>query len=98
MREKGRRIRGKEETIERLSREKERGGEENERKKKKKRRGEKRRLYPVGGRFVVKGGFQPERLAQGLEVGSIWRIQGVGYGVLEFLGIWRIALHSSVVI
>ncbi|GKG22864.1 hypothetical protein Tco_0388167, partial [Tanacetum coccineum] len=22
-----------------------------------------------------------------LEVGSIWRIQGVGYGVLEFLGV-----------
>ncbi|GKD36695.1 hypothetical protein Tco_1256902, partial [Tanacetum coccineum] len=33
----------------------------------------------------VKGGFQPERLAQGLEVGSIRRIQWVGYGVLEFL-------------
>ncbi|GJY21261.1 retrovirus-related pol polyprotein from transposon TNT 1-94 [Tanacetum coccineum] len=35
----------------------------------------------------VKRGFQPERLAQGLEVGSIWRIQGIGYGVLEFLGV-----------
>ncbi|GJY34291.1 hypothetical protein Tco_0418760 [Tanacetum coccineum] len=33
----------------------------------------------------VKGGFQPERL--GLEVGSIRRIQGIGYGVLEFLGV-----------
>ncbi|GJZ99326.1 hypothetical protein Tco_0671877 [Tanacetum coccineum] len=32
-------------------------------------------------------GFQPERLAQGLEVGSIRRIQWVGYGVLEFLGV-----------
>ncbi|GJS63568.1 reverse transcriptase domain-containing protein [Tanacetum coccineum] len=31
--------------------------------------------------------FQPERLAQGLEVGSIRRIQWVGYGVLEFLGV-----------
>ncbi|GJZ87763.1 hypothetical protein Tco_0659373 [Tanacetum coccineum] len=34
---------------------------------------------------VVKGGFQPERLTQVLEVGSIRRIQGIGYGVLEFL-------------
>ncbi|GKB53168.1 hypothetical protein Tco_0903921 [Tanacetum coccineum] len=34
-----------------------------------------------------KRGFQPERLAQGLEVGSIRRIQGIGYGVLEFLGV-----------
>ncbi|GJU99332.1 hypothetical protein Tco_1328603 [Tanacetum coccineum] len=40
-------------------------------------------VYLVGGRFVVKEGFQPERL--GLEVGSIRRIQGIGYGVLEFL-------------
>ncbi|GJU91121.1 hypothetical protein Tco_1303544 [Tanacetum coccineum] len=34
------------------------------------------------------GGYQPERLALfglGLEVGSIRRIQGIGYGVLEFL-------------
>ncbi|GJY25372.1 hypothetical protein Tco_0400098 [Tanacetum coccineum] len=45
----------------------------------------------------VKGSFQPERLAwvcamityleEGLEVGSIRRIQGIGYGVLEFLGV-----------
>ncbi|GJW00279.1 hypothetical protein Tco_1555530 [Tanacetum coccineum] len=35
----------------------------------------------------VKGGFQLERLARGLEVGSIRRIQGIGYGVLEFLGV-----------
>ncbi|GJS67482.1 hypothetical protein Tco_0682046, partial [Tanacetum coccineum] len=35
---------------------------------------------------VVKGSFQPERLAQGLESVSI-RIQGVGYDVLEFLGV-----------
>ncbi|GJR22263.1 hypothetical protein Tco_0970790 [Tanacetum coccineum] len=34
-----------------------------------------------------KRGFQPERLAQGLEVGSIRRIQWVGYDVLEFLGV-----------
>ncbi|GJT85475.1 hypothetical protein Tco_1067192 [Tanacetum coccineum] len=33
-------------------------------------------VYPVGGRFV------------GLEVGSIRRIQEIGYGVLEFLGAW----------
>ncbi|GJX03958.1 hypothetical protein Tco_0189874 [Tanacetum coccineum] len=39
-----------------------------------------------GGR-PVKWGFQPERLARGLEVGSIRRIQGIGYGVLEFLGV-----------
>ncbi|GJV71358.1 hypothetical protein Tco_1491353 [Tanacetum coccineum] len=39
----------------------------------------------VGGRFVVKGGFQPERLAQGLEVGSIRCIQWVEYSILEFL-------------
>ncbi|GJQ92376.1 hypothetical protein Tco_0003515 [Tanacetum coccineum] len=32
-------------------------------------------------------GFQPERLARGLEVGSIRRIQGIGYGILEFLGV-----------
>ncbi|GJS13896.1 hypothetical protein Tco_0408368 [Tanacetum coccineum] len=32
----------------------------------------------------VKGGFQPERLAQ---VGLIRRIQWVGYGILEFLGV-----------
>ncbi|GJV79011.1 zf-CCHC domain-containing protein [Tanacetum coccineum] len=32
-------------------------------------------MYPVGGRFV------------GLEVGSIRRIQSLGYGVLEFLGV-----------
>ncbi|GJV91816.1 integrase, catalytic region, zinc finger, CCHC-type containing protein [Tanacetum coccineum] len=43
-------------------------------------------MYPVGGRFTVKVGFQPKRLARGLEVGSIPRIQGIGYGVLEFLG------------
>ncbi|GKB03585.1 hypothetical protein Tco_0831728 [Tanacetum coccineum] len=35
----------------------------------------------------VKGGFQPERLAQGLKVGLIRHIQGIGYGVLEFLGV-----------
>ncbi|GJX38485.1 hypothetical protein Tco_0251788 [Tanacetum coccineum] len=33
----------------------------------------------------------------GLEVGSIRRIQGIGYGVLEFLGIRRIELVSFVV-
>ncbi|GJZ79540.1 hypothetical protein Tco_0644377 [Tanacetum coccineum] len=38
-------------------------------------------------RWKGKRGFQPERLAQGLEVGSIRRIQGIGYGVLEFLGV-----------
>ncbi|GJT88429.1 hypothetical protein Tco_1070146 [Tanacetum coccineum] len=32
-------------------------------------------MYPVGGRFV------------GLEVSSIRRIQGIRYGVLEFLGV-----------
>ncbi|GJV31374.1 hypothetical protein Tco_1391774, partial [Tanacetum coccineum] len=37
--------------------------------------------------FNVKGGFKPERLAQGLEVGSIRRIQGIGYGVFGFLGV-----------
>ncbi|GKE46033.1 hypothetical protein Tco_1477291, partial [Tanacetum coccineum] len=31
----------------------------------------------------VKGGFQPERLAQGLESVSVRRIQGLGYGVLD---------------
>ncbi|GKA51592.1 hypothetical protein Tco_0744788 [Tanacetum coccineum] len=36
---------------------------------------EKHMMYPVGGRFV------------GLEVDSIRRIQGFGYGVLEFLGV-----------
>ncbi|GJY17814.1 hypothetical protein Tco_0389305 [Tanacetum coccineum] len=36
---------------------------------------------------AVKRGFQPERLAQGLEVSSIRHIQWVGYGVLEFLGV-----------
>ncbi|GKB45461.1 hypothetical protein Tco_0896214 [Tanacetum coccineum] len=35
----------------------------------------------------VKGGFQLERLAQGLEAGSIRCIQGIGYSVLEFLGV-----------
>ncbi|GJV81573.1 hypothetical protein Tco_1517443 [Tanacetum coccineum] len=54
-------------------------------------------MYLVGGRFVVKGGFQPERLAQGMELVSIRRIQGFGYGVLEFLGIRHIDLLSSVV-
>ncbi|GKB41238.1 hypothetical protein Tco_0886180, partial [Tanacetum coccineum] len=34
-----------------------------------------------------KEGFQPERLARGLESVSIRRIQGIGYGVLEFLGV-----------
>ncbi|GKC50717.1 retrovirus-related pol polyprotein from transposon TNT 1-94 [Tanacetum coccineum] len=37
-------------------------------------------LYPVGGRFMVKGGFQPERLAQA----RIRRIFLDGYGVLVF--------------
>ncbi|GJU32171.1 hypothetical protein Tco_1175760 [Tanacetum coccineum] len=44
-------------------------------------------MYPVGGRFVVKGGFQPERLERGLKQCLIWRIQGIGYDVLEFLGV-----------
>ncbi|GKA83812.1 retrovirus-related pol polyprotein from transposon TNT 1-94 [Tanacetum coccineum] len=43
--------------------------------------------YPMEVDTPVKGGFQPERLARGLEVGSIQRIQGIGYGVLEFLGV-----------
>ncbi|GJW06416.1 hypothetical protein Tco_1568839 [Tanacetum coccineum] len=37
--------------------------------------------------LLVKGGFQPERLARGLEVGLIRRIQGIGCSVLEFLGV-----------
>ncbi|GKB76450.1 retrovirus-related pol polyprotein from transposon TNT 1-94, partial [Tanacetum coccineum] len=43
--------------------------------------------YRVIGQNSVKGRFQPERLARGLEVSSIRRIQGIGYGVLEFLGV-----------
>ncbi|GKA10842.1 hypothetical protein Tco_0690275 [Tanacetum coccineum] len=42
-----------------------------------------RRYYPsniiINTRVIV--------LAKGLEVGSIRRIQGIGYGVLEFLGV-----------
>ncbi|GJV88854.1 hypothetical protein Tco_1532792 [Tanacetum coccineum] len=50
----------------------------------------------VHGRFVsefrqdtilCKKGFQLERLAQGLEVGLIRCIQGIGYGILKFLGV-----------
>ncbi|GJY54734.1 hypothetical protein Tco_0446398 [Tanacetum coccineum] len=33
----------------------------------------------------IKRGFQPERLAKGLKSVSIRHIQGIGYGVLEFL-------------
>ncbi|GKA79640.1 hypothetical protein Tco_0786236 [Tanacetum coccineum] len=44
-------------------------------------------VYPIDGRFAVKGGFQPERLAQGLESVSIQRIRGIGYDVLGFLGV-----------
>ncbi|GJS95633.1 hypothetical protein Tco_0802601 [Tanacetum coccineum] len=44
--------------------------------------------YRVIDQNSVKGGFQPERLARGLEVGWIRHIQGIGYGVLEFLEAW----------
>ncbi|GJY68281.1 hypothetical protein Tco_0471263 [Tanacetum coccineum] len=41
--------------------------------------------YSVIGQNSVKGGFQPERLAQGLEVGSIRRIQGLDTAYWGFL-------------
>ncbi|GKB93718.1 hypothetical protein Tco_0979855 [Tanacetum coccineum] len=46
-----------------------------------------RALIAKSKRFFKKGRFQPERLAQDLEVSSIWRIQGIRYGILEFLGV-----------